>query len=812
MSAAILLREARQSWRGLLRRPGYLLLAVATLALGVATSTAVFALIDQALLRALPFPQADRLVTVGQAYDGGTNHAGPAYLARVRQMRAFESSGILRGWAMSANVAHGDEGQVVRALHADRGFLSTLGLPFAMGRNFSPEEDRPGGPEAVILSHAYWQQIGHGDASVVGSTLQVEGRPAQVVGVLSADFQWWEGFDIIQPMKLDPLSPNLEQNETIVARLKPGVSVQAASAEAEVAIGNLLLGSPVFARNLDELKQALRRYPPNALPIKSSLFASQSGNVLWMFLAAAGCVLLIAVINLAGLMLLRVLGRSHDQAVRLSLGASALRLSGPMLAEGVLVGALGGMAGLLLAWLMLKGFSGFVPPEWLRGDPPALAAGSVWFALACGVGCSSLAVLLGAWRARSLNLPAELVGGGRAGWSRSSGRLGRALVVAQVALAVVLLTGAALFIRTLNELSKVPLGIQSQAVSVFGLSPIKSRTATIQDAVRDTERIIARLQRIPGVRYAAAGSNPPVTTQLNWGLELPNGQEVSAQYRFTTPQGLQVYGIPVLSGRGIQASDTAGAEPVCLVSQAFAKTHLDGHALGKRITIGADNKRVVMRVVGVVGDVRHKGPSAPPSPIVYTPMAQLPEGFWKIVSGFGGLTYSIRMQPGMPIGQREVQRAIAEVAPGQPISELRSMDALVASTTDQQKLNLLLVGLFAALALLLASIGLYAVMATSVAARRHEFGVRAALGAPPLRLLRLVLVESSRQIGLGLAIGLAIALAGSRVLQGFLFGVGAADPTAIALVLGVLASTGALAALVPALRAARVPPMQALRS
>jgi predicted permease len=729
-------------------------------------------------------------------------------------MRSLESVGMLRGWVMDANVAHGEVGLVVRSLRADRGFLETLGLPLAWGRNFSLEEDRPNGPQAVILSHQYWERVHHGDPAIVGSTIQVEGRATQVIGVLAAEFQWWTGFDIVLPLQPDLATTNLSQNETIVARLKPGVSLREASAEAEVVIGNLLIHSPSFAETTDELRQALRRFPPNALPLKSSLFTAQSGNVFWLFFAAAGCVLVIALINLASLMLLRVLGRSHDHAVRLALGASVPRLGMPMLAEGVLIGALGGMAGLSLAWLVLRAFTGFVPAEWLRGQSPSLSIGSVWFALACGVGCASLAVLLGLWRTRRLDLPAELVGGGRAGWSRSAGRLGRALVVAQVALAVVLLIGAALFIRTLHELSNVPLGIQSHAVSVFGLSPLKANVGKIEDVVHESDRIIERLQRMPGVLHAAAGSNPPVTTQLNWGLLLPDGQEISAQYRFMTPQALQIFGIPVLSGRGIEPGDIAGAERVCLVSAAFARRYLEDQALGKVITIAdtGDNQRVRMRVVGVVGDVRHAGPSEPPSPMIYTAMAQLPEALWQIVSGFGGLTYSIRMQPGMPINQAELQQAIAEVAPHQPISGLETMDALVASTTNQQKLNLLLVGLFAALALLLASVGLYAVMATSVAARRHEFGVRAALGAPPRRLLRLVLMESGKQIALGLAIGLAIALAGSRVLQGFLFGVSATDPVAIALVLGVLALTGALAALVPAVRASRVPPMQALRT
>ncbi|MEB1529767.1 ADOP family duplicated permease [Xanthomonas sp. WHRI 7945] len=810
MSAAVYWTETRQSWRALARKPGYLLLAVLTLALGVATTTAVFALLDQALLKPLPFPQPQRLVTLGLP-SGGHNVAAPGYYPVLRRMPSMQVVGIVRGFPVPTNIARGGASEVARAISADVGFLRTLGLPMAAGRNFTAEESQPGGPQAVILTHRFWQRYFGGDPAAVGRTLQVEGKPVQIVGVLSAEFPWAEPFDLLRNMQPDLTATNLSTNEIVVARLRSGVSVTAASAQTAVVIKGLLRNSP----HMDAAWwQSLQREPPNALPLQDSLYTSFSGNTLWLFFAAAACVLLIAAINLASLMLLRALGRSHDSAVRAALGAPWLRLSLPALAEGVLVGALGSLAGLLLAWLGLRLLGSWVPALWMRGESAHLTGASVLFAVLAGGATAVLAAALGIVRGRRRNLVTELAGGGRGGWSLQAGRLGRSLVIAQVAIAVVLLIGAALFTRTLQKLADVPMGFESRSAVVFTLAPVKERYATVQDAVEQTRRIVARLQQVPGIERVGVSSNPPTTTQLSWSVEVEGMPSVNSQYRLATPDFLQVFRIPLLAGRGISEGDVAGAEKVCLVNATFAERYLHGHALGKIVTVPDDggNNRLPMRVVGVVGDVRHAGPAERPEPMVYQPLAQMSEPMWQIMRGFGALTYAVRLRAGaLGADERALRAAIDEVAPQQPIADLQPMQALVATTTGEQKLNLLLVGLFAALALLLAAVGLYAVMAVAVAARQHEFGVRAALGAPPARLRRQVLREAGVQIGIGLLLGLGVAMALSRVLQRFLFEVRVADPLAIGAVLLVLAAAGLLAALAPARRAARVPPMQALR-
>lgn len=808
--AGVLLREVRQSWRGLLRRPGYLLLAVLTLALGVATVTAVFSMLHQALLQPLPFPQPERLVTLGIELEKGQIVAAPRYFEPLKRMQSVESAGMTMRWTTNANIAFGDRAEVARALRADRGFVQALGLPMAAGRNFDENENRPNGPQAVILSYPFWRTRFNADPAAVGRSLQLEGRAVQIVGVLSAAFQWPDRFDLLMSLQPDPADTDLSTNQLIVARLKPQASVAAAAAETHSVLIAMLAND---AGPSERQREHLRRNLTTALPLQSSVFAQRTGDTLWMFLGAAVCVLLIAAINLTSLMLLRSLARSHDSAVRAALGAPLLRLSVPALAEGALIGLLGSLVGLLLAWIGLRVFGGLVPLEWMRGESVRLTDAAPLFALFAGVLTALLAAVLGVLRARRRDWPRELVGGGRAGWSRQAGRLGRALVIAQVALAVVLLIGAALFTRSLQKLESVPMGFHSERVTTFTLSLIKNRFVESGEAMAQTQRILERLQRVPGVEKAGASTNLPTASQLNFSMVLPDKKTISGQYRLTSPDFLEVFGIPLLAGRGFDDRDTAGSEPVCMVSATFARDHLGGDPLGKIVTLPMDDGRdLPMRVVGVVGDVRQFGPGEPAPAILYAPLAQVPPSIWALLREFVPLSYALRLRS-EDIGAIEgsLREALQEVAPQQPIANLQSMQVVVASTTSQQRLNLAVVGLFAGLALLLASVGLYAVMAVAVAARRHEFGVRAALGAEPSRLLQQVLRESGWQVGLGLAIGLAIAMALSRLLQSFLFGVGAADPAAIGLVLVTLALAGLIASMVPALRAAQVEPMQALR-
>lgn len=810
MAAGMMWREARQAWRGLLRRPAYLLLSSLTLALGVGTVSMVFSLMDQALLKPLAYPQPERLLVAGIT-DGDQFYGAPGLYAAIKSVKSLASSGIVRSWAANTNIAGPAGPEVVGAMAADSGFLRTLGRPMALGRNFNTEEDRPHGPRAVILSYPAWQRMFGGDRRVLGRSLEVEGKALPIVGVAPANLEWEATFDMLLPLQVDLTNyRNLDTNERIVARLAPEASFKQAEAEVGARLHEVAMD---VSRGNERMTEYFGRARMGVGSLQEVVL-SGGRDTLRLFLGAALCVLLIAAVNLANLMLLRALARMHDTAVRAAMGAPAWRLVLPSLAEGLLVGIAGSVAGLLLAWIGLRLMAAWVPPEWVRAQAVGISPMTVIVALAAGLLVGGLAALIGAWRAMRLTLVAELVGGGRSGLSRESGRLGRALVVVQLALAVVLLVGGALFLRSLQHLSQVPMGFESRSIVTFTLAPVVARNPDIAAVIEQTKRVVEALARQPGVVKAGASTNLPTGSQLNMSMRFPDGSETNAQFRPVTPDFLNVFDINLVAGRGFDArTDVAGGELVCVVSTAFVRDYLHGgEAIGKTVILLSGGNRP-MRIVGVVGDVRQGGPAEPAPGVLYLPLQQLPQGMWSWIHTFTPLSYAVHVHPGGETAlQRILPRLVDSVAPGQPIGDIQPMEQVVARTTSQQKLNLLLVGVFATLALVLAAVGLYAVTAVTVAARRAEFGIRAAMGASPGRLLRQVLMESVLQVGLGLAIGLALALAGSRVLQGFLFGVSAGDPLAIALVLVVLGSTGVLAALVPALRAARVPPIQALRT
>jgi len=785
-------------------------LATFTLALGVATVTAMFALLDQALLKPLPFPHAERLVTLGTMWDDNGNGAGVAMYGPLKAMPMLESAGIALGGEQEQNIVLDGHPEVVPSMKADRGFIDTLGLPMAVGRNFDEAESRPGGPRAVILSHAFWKERFGSDPSAVGRTLEVDGTGMQIVGVLSAAFQWPLPMDIVVSMQPDPASQDTNANQMILARMKPGATVAGVSAATASIMTPMLLKS---MKDMDKAREALSREPPCAVPFLRSVFVGGTARTLWLFLGAAACVLAIGVINLASLILMRALSRTHAQAVRAALGSSAGRLSLPALGEGLLIGLLGATFGLVLAWIGLRLVGGLVPAEWMRGERVGLTGASVAVATVSAVLAAAGATLLAALRGRRRDWRGELVGGGRGTISREDGRMGRMLVVAQVAVAVVLLVGAALFTRTLYTLESVPMGFSSRNVTTFTLSPVKQRYVTSGDVAALTAKVLERLRRLPETEAAGVSTTLPTGGQLNWPVILPNGSPIGVQYRLVSEGFLDTVGIPLLAGRAIASTDAAGADPVCVVSASFGRRYFgEANPVGQIVRLFIDdNLSVGLRVVGVVGDVHQYGPAEPEPPVLYASLAQMPPQVWNMLRQFGPLKYAVRLHPGTRLNESALGDAVNEAARGQPISNVRTLATVVASTTGEQRLNLLLVGLFAGLALVLACVGLYAVMSVAVTAHRHDYGVRAALGATRHRLLMTVIRSAAVQVGLGLAIGLATAMALSRLLAGFLFGIDALDPLAIGAVLLTLGLSGLLASLPPAWRAARVRPMQALR-
>lgn len=807
----IWLAEIWRAWRASLRRPGFLLLAAGVLALGVGSTAAVFTLIDQVLLQPLPVPQASRLLVAGPWNGDHVSAVSPQQYQHMQSLEGVQSIGLIQD-GPKLNIAGGGQPELVPASYADRGLLPTVGLPLQLGRNFSAEEDRPHGPEVVILGHGFWQRRYGGDAGVIGRSISIEGTPRTVVGVLPQEFAAL-GFagDVVLPAALPPNTVNDGTN--YMALLRPNAGVAAATVAAEV---DTRLHAMYVALGNDDWKRAHFGTQPF-----SAWQHADAGHVLTLFLASALFVLLIVLVNLTNLMLLRALSRSHDAAVRGALGAPMSRLALPALAEALLVGVVGALVGMLLAVVGLGALQSHMPAEWLPNGRLHFDAATWLLALLVGLGGALLAAALGLWRGRRATGIDELREGGRSGLGPHSGRLGRVLVVAQVALATALLSAAGLFLHTLYDAARTPLGFDSDGILTFELAPVLADYPDAAAVERLSTRVLERLRAIPGVTTVTSTTNLPAdlwSGQFNLGgLHLPgSGEMFNTQYRGVGPDFFALFGIATHEGRTFDRNDIRGGEPVAIINRAMAQKRYGGQALGKLVQRGERGDHAGLwsaRIVGVVGDTNQFGPLEEQPEVLYVPLAQMTDNAMAIFRSFEPMRFALRGH-GDPNAWRDaLAAAVVAVAPNQPIANVRSMHGIVRSTTADMRLNLLLVGIFAALALLLAAAGMYAVMAVAVAAREREFGVRSALGASPWRLMRLVLRGGLWQIGLGLVLGVGLALGLSGVLRAVLedIGRGAVDPVAIGGVCAVLAVAGVLACLVPALRAGRVHPMRALR-
>jgi len=826
--AKVWLAEIWQTWRASLRRPGFLLLAAGVLALGIGASTVVFVLVDQILLRPLPYATPERLVVLGPTGRGQlVDSVSPQQYQHLASIKGVASMGLIEDGPTAFNVSGAGAPEQVYAFRADRSLLSTLGVRMLLGRDFSAQEDQPNGPKAVILAAGYWRRHFGGAATAIGRNLDVEGVPHTIVGILPASFDQFGEGDIMLPLALTPHTYDDGTNYLAIARLAPGVGTAVVDAQADAAMRALYasLGGP----EADYWKHV--RFGSG--PLQATLHQEQR-PVMLLFLASALCVLVIALVNLGNLMLLRTLSRNHDAVVRQALGAPAWRLAVPTCAEGVLVGASGAIAGLALAALGLSLFGHYAPVGWTQGAALHLSTGMILLALAIAVLGALLAAAFGAWRGLATASVQEALHEGGRSQGRRSGRLGRGLVIAQMSLATCLMCGAGLFLHALYVAARTPLGFASDHILTFDLAPVRADHPDIASTQALVQQLVTRLRALPGVGEVAVTNGLPAggfAQQFNMGGVHAPGRDYfdpNPQIRGVTADYFSTFRIPVRAGRPFDATDMAGSEPVAIVNRTLADHEYGGDALGKEVVVNDYSGYVVgkklpddpsfrpvtARIVGVVGDTRQFGPlDDRQRSFLYLPFAQMPEHILRVFRSFEPLRFALRVQGNPDSYRRAVHAAVAEVAPEQPIANLATMAEIVRATTDDTRRILFLVGTFALLALGLAAAGMYAVMTVAVATRQREFGVRMALGAQPLGMVRLVLQAGGRQIAVGLVLGVAIALALSRMLGAVLQEIGRSvfDPFVLVGVCAVLAVAGLLACLLPALRAARVAPMRALR-
>jgi putative ABC transport system permease protein len=800
-----LLQDLRYGLRMLAKNPGFTAVAVLTLALGIGANTAMFSIIHTALLKPLPFRDPGRLVFASATFGGARNPmaSAPDYYDYREQADRFEALSAMLAWAPKTTVTGGAEPERVTLTYISDDFFRTLGVEPAAGRSFVPEEGRPGAPDVIMVStRLAWRRFGD-PRKAVGASLAVDGRPYAVVGVVPASFRFLFDVDVWLPMRRGESiagAPRQFHNWLIVGRLKTGVSIENAQRQVDVISKRLEQQYPA-----SNTGKALRLDP-----LQAALVGPQAPRLL-LLMAAVGLVLLIACANVAGLLLARGSVRRLELAVRAALGASRGRIARQLLVESVTLALLSGVLGVALAmWL-----NGLLPLVTGLGDPGSTPKGLDWpvlvFALALSIVAGVLFGVAPALRASSLSLSQDLAPGARTTDTKVGMSLRGALVVGQVAVSLVLLVSAGLLIRSFARLSGTDPGFAVEHLLTGEIDlpqaqyPDGNRRIQLFDGLRED------FAAVPGVKAVGFICHLPIRDPYGnwpaWDTAHPPADPANrrpAHKRIVLPGYFPAVRIPLLSGRDFGKGDRENAPLTMVINELMARTlFADRNPLGQRVSVDLGGPEpAVFEVVGVVGNVRLNfvGDSAPMT--MYVSYYQFPEAT---------LRFAIRTDQDPESIAQIVRRAVWARSPDIPVEKLGSMEEVLGESLAPQQVTAVTLTAFSLLALFLACIGLYGVLAYSVSQRTHEIGVRMALGAERWHVLWMVLGEGAKLALLGVAIGLVAAFGLTRLMAGMLFGVSAHDPLSFAGVAGLLILVALAACYIPARRAAKVDPMEALR-
>ena len=792
------LQDVRVAWRALARRPGFVAVAVLTLALGIGATTALFSVVYGVLLRPLPYHEADRIVALWQTArtDPGPSVGGSVahvnYLDWKRHARSFESLALYSGANFA--VASAGEAEIVPGAVVTTDFFRVFGASPMLGRGFTAEEDRPNGPRVVVVSHAFWVDRLGSRTDVIGSLLEMSGRAVEIVGVAPPGFAFPNGARLWQPVANDDATCGracvyLDG----VGRLADGVSVEEASAEMRSIAERLERTYPEANTNITI----------GVTPLRDQIVGDVRRPLLLLF-GAVTMLMLIACANVANLLLVRGAGRHGELAVRAALGAGRGRLVRFLLAESALLACLGALGGLLVAWWGVDALKSAAPVNLPRLAEIAIDYRVLAFA---GLSAALTALLFGlgpAVRVARTNL--SLMGGRGQVGTPHAGRTRAWLLGAEVALSLLLLFGAGLLLRSMYELRTIEPGWRSEGVVVATVGLPSIRYADARAMVAGFERLDEALSAIPGVEVVGRINGLPLGPGINVQdfrradrPEPPVGQVPTALYRLVDADYFQAVGIPVLAGRPFDARDSAGGAPALIISREMADRFWPGEdPIGKRVLTGS----VERTIVGVVGGVRSTNLEELPQPEMYVPHAQ---------TSTRSATFVLRSA--LPAAQvlSAVRRVIRQFDPRLPIYRPGTLSELEAAALARPRFYLLLLGLFAVVAVSLAAVGVYGVVGHVVAQRTREIGVRVALGASRADVVRLVVREGLLPAGAGVVSGVAAALASGRVIAGLLYGIAPADPATLAGAVATTLAVVAVACAVPAWRATRVDPAMALR-
>ncbi len=804
-----LLADLRHGLRLLVASPAFTAVAVAALALGIGANTAIFTVVNAVLLRSLPYRDPATLTMVwekpvGPGHRTDRNVVSPAnYLDWKDQNHVFSEMSVVMDFLHSTLTGLGEPEELLSGA-VSSSFFHVIGVQPILGRTFAEGEDQKDHDKVVLLSHALWQKRFGGNPDVLSRSVVLDGVPYQVIGVLPQDFRWnSRATDLWMPYVLDP-ARNYRATSgrylAVLARLKAGVSLTRAQSELSTIAKRLEEQYPAFNKN----------WSVTIVPLHEQAVGGVR-NILIVLIAAVGFVLLIACVNVANLLLSRAAVRQREIAVRTALGAGRWRLVRQLLTESLLLAVVGGVAGLFLAWWG-TGLLVTLAPK----DVPRLSeVGIDWrvfgFTAAIALATGALFGLAPAVVASKPDLNDALKETGRAntgGLQRH--RLRSLLVVAEVALALILLIGAGLMIRSSQKLQAVDPGFRTDKMLTMRVALPSSRYGKNPQVVGFFQDALARIESLPGVRAASAINFLPLTGRASaTDFEVvgrpkpPAGENPITDVRVADPKFFRTMGIPLLRGREFTAHDTAGSPKVLIINEALARSVFPQEdPIGKKLIIGWDPPLVEDEIVGVVGDIKHYGLDTASRPTIYWPEARYP---------YNVMTLVVRTSSDPENLAAAAIREIRAIDPDQPVSDVRTMEAVVSESVSGQRFNMVLLGIFAALALVLAAVSIYGVMAYNVAQRTHEIGIRVALGASHADVMRLVVGQGISLALAGIAAGVVGAFALTRLMSTLLFDVTPTDPATYAAVSALLALIGLAATYIPARRALRVEPIVALR-
>ncbi len=816
-------RDVVVAVRSLRRAPGFALAVILTLALGIGANTAMFTLLRGTLLKPLPHREAGQLLYLRQSAPGAgqadVNFSIPELTdlrATSRTIAAFSEFSSSLPFTM---VGRDGEPARIRAGIVSGNFFSVLGLSPVLGRLTSAGDDGPSAPSVTVLSHDFWREHFGGDSAVVGTTVVVNGLTSTIVGVVQPAPLYPRPTDVFVNMVTSPhhlgatmVTDRAHRMTEVFARLAPGATVEQARDEVTRIAATMAADHP-------EAYDSASQFTVSVLPLRDAL-NERAAQVVWLLMAAAGFVLLIACANVANLTLMRGIGREREMLVRATLGAGIARLRRLLLVENLTLALAGGALGVLVAYAgvtLLVAFAGQFSPRAaeIRIDGVVLAAGFVTSVVAALV-LSFVPRLEGA-RALSAALASA---GRRTTLGRAGQRVQRSLVVAQLAVSMVLLTGAGLLVRTLDKLNAVETGVRTEHAVTLDLpieGPLEAAIPKRAEHLARYERMRDRVAALPGVEVAALGSQAPLRAGfLDFDVKAegravpPNQPPAHAVFRSVDPKYFAAAGIPLLAGRTIRSTDLRGSPLVVVLSASFAAQLFgDQDPIGRRVAWTGEVLKFSpvsgewRTVVGVVGDTRDAGLERPPVAVMYLPFAQ---------EFIVGASLVVRTSADPAALQPTIARAIREVDPRQLIERMATLEQVRDATVAPRRTNAFFIAAFAALALVIAMVGIAGVLAFSVRARTAEIGIRMSLGADASRVQRMVLGEGGVLLLAGVGVGLTGALLAARLLRGLLFGVTPYDPVTLAGVAVVLSAVGVAACWLPAMRAARVDPAVALRA